>query len=138
MYEDQLKYLQNKLFQTAVEFAKKKPCNVCRTSKHWNVVPLYEHNPFLPSQIVFYCKKCKSNEPFFWEKDNSRAKMFGKELQKQLDKVIQENEIKEIIKEEEQKAEIKKTKKQGKKYAGYKIDSNNSKKKQKGRKKNLD
>ena len=69
----QVKSFQDKLFKAAIEYGRHKPCPKCNTTKHWNVVPLYEDNPFIPSQMVLYCKQCKRNEPVLWMKSNQMS-----------------------------------------------------------------
>jgi hypothetical protein len=82
---NQIEYFQNKIIQTALKAAKEKKCNKCYKSDKWNVVPLYEHSPYIPSQIVFYCTRCSYHEPYMWEKNNN-AKKFGEAIQKELDR----------------------------------------------------
>jgi len=57
-----IKYYQDKLFAYAIKEAKKKKCKKCDSKDKWNIVPLYEHNPFIPSQMILYCKKCRRHE----------------------------------------------------------------------------
>jgi len=78
----QVKSFQDQLFRAAIQYARTKLCPKCHTAKHWNVVPLYEENPFFPSQMVLYCKKCKHHEPAMWFESSNQMRGLMLELRK--------------------------------------------------------
>jgi len=96
----QIEKMQGRIFYYAKRDAKKTPCKKCKSTKHITIVPLYEYNPFLPSVIWFWCKKCRIKHIYLWE-DNKQAKWFADELQKKLDSEGFETAIKKA--EEESK-----------------------------------
>ena len=92
--EKDVPFVRAQLIKTAKDMMKDKTCKQCHsTETKLKVIPLFETNPLIPSNIVAYCSHCHWSESVMWEKDD-KARKFAQMLQDKINNEMANEKIK--------------------------------------------